>query len=116
MVEDVKDFVNAHEERQAGCLLTMLTFKTRFPSSCGINVEIDDKKVLQAFHEKIEKPPGDRANGAMYAFDQEFLNHLNLMNPSPTDFSTEVIPKLMGKIHKLGTQINYIWTSALQRH
>lgn len=107
MAGDVNNFMDAHQDRQAGCLLTMLTFKTNTPSSCGI-VEIDEKQIVQAFHEKIAEPPGDRANGAMYAFEQEFINHLNLMDPTPTDFSTEVIPKLLGKIQTWHTHQSYV--------
>ena len=75
----------------------MLTFKTTTPHSCGI-VEIDGQNVVQAFYEKVVNPPSNRANGALYAFDRDFLDQLNLMNPAPSDFSTEVIPKLMGRI------------------
>ena len=85
----------------------MLTFTTGTPNSCGI-VEIDDKQIVQAFHEKVEKPPGDRANGALYAFEQDFLDHLNLMNESPRDFSTEVIPKLLGRIQTWHTHDAYL--------
>ena len=107
MAGDLSDFLAAHSERQAGCLLSMLTFKTQTPRSCGI-VEIDDQKVVQAFHEKVEEPPGNRANGALYAFDRDFLDQLNLMNPTPSDFSTEVIPRLLGRIQTWHTQDPYL--------
>ncbi|WP_115071216.1 nucleotidyltransferase family protein [Synechococcus sp. UW179B] len=107
MAGDLKDFLAAHRERQACCLLTMLTFKTDNPSSCGI-VEIDNQQVVQAFHEKLPQPPGKRANGAIYAFEQDFLDHLNLMNPTPSDFSTEVIPKLIGRIQTWHTHDAYL--------
>ena len=97
MAGDLQDFLVAHHQRQDYCFLTMLTFFTNNPSSCGI-VEIDNQQVVRAFHEKIAEPPGNRANGAMYAFEQDFLDHLKLMNPMPSDFSTEVIPKLLGRI------------------
>ena len=85
----------------------MLTFTTSTPSSCGI-VEIDDRQIVQAFHEKMEKPPGNRANGALYAFEQDFLDHLNLMNQRPRDFSTEVIPELLGRIQTWHTHDAYL--------
>ena len=107
MAGDVKDFLAAHRERQAGCFLTMLTFQTNTPSNCGI-VEIDNQQVVQAFHEKVVKPPGNTANGALYAFEQDFLDHLNLMNPIPSDFSTEVIPKLLGRIQSWHTDNEYL--------
>ena len=107
MAGDLDDFMVAHRKRQNYCLLTMLTFNTNTPSSCGI-VEIDNQKVVRAFHEKMAKPPGNRANGALYAFEQNFLDHLNLMNPMPSDFSTEVIPKLLGRIHTWHTNQPYL--------
>ncbi len=107
MAGDIKKFLAAHRARKPCCLLTMLTFNTDTPSSCGI-VEIDDHQVIQAFHEKITGPPGNRANGALYAFEQVFLDHLNLMNQRPSDFSTEVIPKLIGRIQTWHTNEAYL--------
>ena len=36
MAEDLDDFLNAHENRGKECLLTMLTFKTETPHTCGL--------------------------------------------------------------------------------
>ena len=107
MAGDLGVFLDAHRKRQHCCLLTMLTFKTNTPSSCGI-VEIDKQQVLQAFHEKVVEPPGNRANGALYAFEQDLLDHLNLMNPMPSDFSTEVIAELRGRIQTWHTDQPYL--------
>jgi len=107
MAGDIRDFIAAHHERQPSCLLTMMTFETETPRSCGI-VEIDGKNVVQAFHEKVVEPPGNRANGALYAFEQDFLDRLNLMNPTPSDFSTEVIPTMLGRIQTWHTHDTYL--------
>ena len=107
MAGDIRNFIAAHHERQPCCLLTMLTFKTETPRSCGI-VEIDGQNVVQAFHEKVVEPPGNRANGALYAFDRDFLDSLNLMNPTPSDFSTEVIPTMLGRIQCWHTHDAYL--------
>ncbi|QNJ27841.1 nucleotidyltransferase family protein [Synechococcus sp. A15-24] len=107
MAGGLDGFLTAHRERQPCCQLTMLTFHTDTPESCGI-VEIDDQQVVQAFHEKIANPPGNRANGALYAFEQDFLDHLSLMNQRPSDFSTEVIPKLLGRIQTWHTHDAYL--------
>lgn len=107
MAENIKDFLAAHRDRQPCCELTMLTFGTKTPSSCGI-VEIDDRQVVHGFHEKLLEPPGNRANGALYAFEQNFLDRLNLMDPTPSDFSTEVIPHLLGSIQAWHTNQAYL--------
>ena len=107
MAGDIGDFLAAHRRRKAYCQLTMLTFNTKTPSSCGI-VELDDDQVVQAFHEKLVEPPGNRANGALYAFEQDFLDHLNLMNPVPCDFSTDVIPTMLSRIQAWHTDQLYL--------
>ena len=107
MAGDIGDFLAAHRKRKAYCQLTMLTFITKTPSSCGI-VELDEDHVVQAFHEKLIDPPGNRANGALYAFEQDFLDHLNQMNPTPSDFSTEVIPTMLSRIQAWHTEKLYL--------
>ena len=105
--EGLRPFLAAHHNQQVGCLLTMLTFNTDTPSSCGI-VEIDDQHIVQGFHEKVMDPPGKRANGALYAFEQPLLDLLNRMAPLPSDFSTEVIPRLMSRIQTWHTDQAYL--------
>ena len=107
MSEGLQPFLAAHHNRHAGCLLTMLTFKTDNPSSCGI-VEIDDQQIVQGFHEKVVQPPGDRANGAIYAFEPSLLDHLNRMAKPPSDFSIEVLPSLIGRIQTWHTNQTYL--------
>ena len=88
--------------RPKNCLLTMLTFNTNNPSSCGI-VEVENK-IVKRFYEKVSNPPSKKANGAIYVFDDIFLEWLNNLNPKPTDFSTEVLPLLMDKIFTWHTE------------
>ena len=104
---NVKDFLTAHQRREACTQLTMLTFSTETPNSCGI-VEVDNDLVVHEFHEKVEQPPSNRANGAMYAFEQGFLDRLNSIEPVPSDFSTEVIPRMLGQIQSWHTHEIYL--------
>ena len=107
MAGDLKGLLEAHSARPPQCLLTMLTFCTDQPSSCGI-VATDANGVVTAFHEKVADPPGNCANGALYAFDAPFLARLAEMSPQPNDFSTEVIPTLMGRIQTWHTDKPYL--------
>jgi len=107
MAGDLKGLLEAHSARQAQCLLTMLTFRTDQPRSCGI-VSTNANGVVTAFHEKVADPPGNCANGALYAFDAPFLARLAEMSPQPNDFSTEVIPTLMGCIQSWHTDKPYL--------
>jgi mannose-1-phosphate guanylyltransferase len=55
---DLPALVAAHEKRPAGCVMTMLAFRTDDPSSCGI-LELDAQGVVVGFHEKVAHPPGN---------------------------------------------------------
>jgi mannose-1-phosphate guanylyltransferase len=94
---DFGDFISFHlHRRPAQCLITMMTFNSDDPQSCGI-VETDDHGVVVAFHEKILNPPSKRANAAVYMMQPEVLEWLG-QNPKVTDFSTEVLPRFIGRI------------------
>jgi mannose-1-phosphate guanylyltransferase len=94
---DLKAFLKAHETRPHPTEITMMTFKTDTPRSCGI-VELDNKNVLQAFHEKVDQPPSNLANGAVYLISPRGLAKIRDMGPL-SEFSTKVIPAFLGKIY-----------------
>jgi mannose-1-phosphate guanylyltransferase len=95
---DVHAFVNCYFSRPAGCEITMMTFKTSTPHTCGI-IEIDNKGCIQAFHEKVANPPGDMANGAVYIVAPTLFDFLESLNKTFIDFSTDVIPHFLGRIN-----------------
>ena len=53
----------------------MMTFQTSLPEECGI-VETDEAGIVTGFHEKVVKPPGTCANGAVYLVESELLDWL----------------------------------------
>ena len=93
---DLTQFYQAHLERPEGCLMTMMTFTTDNPQSCGI-VEYNNEGVLVDFHEKVDCPPGNEANGAVYLFEQEVLDFI-YRDEEIVDFSNQVIPAFINKI------------------
>ncbi len=96
------DFINAHKERPSNCLLTMMTFRTDNPSACGI-VELDENNLVIGFHEKVESPPGNLANGAIYILSTDLIKIINEKFSTVTDFSTEILPHFLGKIYTYET-------------
>ena len=105
--DSLYDFISSHLSKPEDCLLTMLTFKTDNPSSCGI-VEKDRSGKIINFYEKTKKYKGDCANGALYAFENDFLDYLKNLKNKPFDFSTEVIPRMLGKIFSYHTNSVYL--------
>ena len=71
--DNLFEFVNAHNNRPSNTIFTMLTFETDTPESCGI-VEKDEQMVVKNFFEKVDHPPSNIANGAIYVFDSEILD------------------------------------------
>jgi mannose-1-phosphate guanylyltransferase len=94
---DVKAFAAAHAGRPPDCAVSMLTFETDDPRSCGI-VELDPRGVVRAFHEKVENPPGTLANAAVYMLTPEVADRAARFDKAFVDFSTELIPLYLGRI------------------
>ena len=94
---DVKAFMERHRNRPKDVEITMMTFATDSPRSCGI-VEEDERGVVIAFHEKAPSPPGNTANAAVYIFEPAVVAFLESSGREVIDLSTEVIPHFMGRI------------------
>lgn len=92
------DFIEKHNSRPEGCEITMMTFETDSPESCGI-LELDNQNIVRAFHEKVENPPGNLANGAVYILEPSIFSFLEELEKDEIDFSTEVLPHFIGKIY-----------------
>jgi len=94
---DFSAFINYHQyQRPQHCLITMMTFDTDTPETCGI-VETDQQGVVVNYHEKVASPPGNRANGAVYLLQPEVLKWLS-EHPEISDFSTQVLPHYLNQI------------------
>ncbi|MBU1659459.1 nucleotidyltransferase family protein [bacterium] len=95
---DFKAFMDAHAKRPKGCEITMMTFKTDNPSACGI-VEPDKEGVVQKFYEKVQNPPSNLANGAVYICERGVIEFIKSLGKKEADFSLDVLPAYMGKIN-----------------
>lgn len=95
---DVHKFIESFRNRPKDCVITMMTFKTNTPNSCGI-VETDARGCVQTFHEKVPNPPGNTANGAVYIVAPSIFEFLESLNKEFIDFSTEVLPHFIGRIN-----------------
>ena len=102
-LSDFNAFQEAHFKRPKECLMTMMTFRSSTPSSCGI-IELNERGIVTAFHEKVDKPPSNLANGAVYILSKELLFLLGSSFYGVTDFSTEVINRIVGKIYSYETK------------
>jgi len=104
---DFNEFIEAHKQRPRECLITMMTFETKNPESCGI-LELNENGIVTAFYEKVENPPGNIANGAIYILSKDFLRLLENGFESARDFSKDIIPHFLGKIFTYHTSAELI--------
>jgi mannose-1-phosphate guanylyltransferase len=95
---DFQSFIKSHINRPLHTEITMMLFKTQSPSSCGI-VELNKNNIVQNFYEKVNNPPSNLANAAVYICESSIFNFLENLNKEEIDFSLEVIPKYLGKIN-----------------
>ena len=94
---EFENFLEFHSlHRPSKTSITMMTFYTDTPQTCGIVVK-DKQGVIQANYEKEINPPGNIANGAVYLIESEVLEDLKKFTHL-NDFSNEVLPKYIGKI------------------
>ncbi|MBF0469068.1 MAG: nucleotidyltransferase family protein [Desulfamplus sp.] len=95
---DIRKFMAAHASRPGNAALTMMTFETCYPENCGI-IKKDVHGIVREFYEKVESPPGNLANGAIYILEPEVVDFLTTLNSPFIDFSTEVLPVYTGRIY-----------------
>lgn len=93
---DTAAFLTGHSNRPEGCVLTMMTFDTDTPQSCGIVEE--EAGVVIRFHEKVPNPPGCRANAAVYIFEPEVIDFTASFGTEFVDLSTQVLPHYLGRM------------------
>ena len=95
---DMNEFNNCYEKRETNVEITMMTFDASRPQVCGI-VELDDRGIVKVFHEKVDNPPGNLANGAVYILSPSVFDFLLSLEKEEIDFSTEVLPHFIGRIN-----------------
>ena len=103
---DVNAFVTKYLKRPAACVATMMTFETDDPKSCGI-VELDANDIAVGFHEKVENPPGNLANAAVFLFSAEALNVIETLSKEKNlcDISLDLLPNLIGKMNTFQNKV-----------
>jgi mannose-1-phosphate guanylyltransferase len=95
---DIRHFMRKFVERENGIDITMMTFHTDAPETCGI-VELDDRGVVRAFHEKIKNPTSNLANAAVYIVAPGVIEFIASLNKKIIDFSIEILPHYLGRIN-----------------
>lgn len=96
--DSIKNFVKDHTSRTVGRFGSLGTFETNNPKNCGILVLNQDKTILE-FHEKVDDPPTNIANSAIYTFTPEIGESLFELTPDQNDLSRDLIPRIMNDLY-----------------
>ena len=86
-----------HLKRKSGDCGTMATFTTTDPSSCGI-VELNQDNTIKNYFEKVQNPPGNLANAAIYIFTPQICEPLNMLPGEVLDIGKDLIPKISRRL------------------
>ena len=84
----ISKLIAFHKSKNTIATLTAIHPPERF----GV-LNISDDFVTE-FHEKVSNPPSNCANGAIYLFENSFIDWLNKLSPKPKDFSNEEDPRI----------------------
>jgi mannose-1-phosphate guanylyltransferase len=99
--------------RRCGQAATLGLYEVPNPSQCGI-VELDERKVIRAFHEKPAEPKGNLAFSGVMIGTPELLKAIP--PAAPADLGFHVFPQLIGRmagyasreyLTDIGTMDNY---------
>jgi len=82
-------FHRAHDDP-----MTMMLFRTAYPSQCGI-ATLEGDRIVE-FIEKPETPASDLANAGLYVLDADAFREIADMNVF--DFGFDVIPAFVGRM------------------
>ena len=105
--EGVKNFLKNYKKMPKNCLMSMLTFRTKKPKTCGI-VKTNKNNIVVKFQEKKKTNLGNLANGAVYILSKKLIKLLRKKNKIFTDFSTQIIPKMINRIYTYETKAFFI--------
>ena len=101
--DNLQALLKSHITRPESTMLTMLTFTTSTPQTCGI-VEVDQEGKLIGFYEKQIAPPSNMANGAVFIASPAFFEFIKEDDRVNLDLSRDIVPTLLGKIFCVHTE------------
>ena len=113
--DDFVNFIEFHKNRPFKTTLTVMCFRSKEPSKCGV-FTINDKNIATSFYEKIKYPPSNLANGAVYILSNDIIKILKSEYSQATDFSLDVLPNFINKIYCYETKNCYVDIGTLEAY
>lgn len=89
--------IKDHSNRNSGDCGTMATFISSNPRNCGI-LELNEDKTIKSYFEKIQNPPGNLANAAIYIFTPRIERVLDELSGDVLDIGRDLIPRISSRL------------------
>jgi len=105
--DDLVTFLATHNQTDEKILVTMGTFITSTPESCG-TVTCDQNRVVTHFYEKDQNSPSKEANSAIYILKSKLATEIQTLKDNESDISRDLIPKLLGQIYAYQFSGNFL--------
>ena len=95
--DDLSNFIKAHKKRPQNCIMTMMCNNVDSCQNFGM-VTINKKNILIDFQEKPQYSKSNLANSAIYILSPRFIYDTRMIK-NKLNFSTDIIPQLLGKVY-----------------
>jgi len=96
--ENLVKMLESHKQRKNGKFGSMATFTTDSPQNCGV-LTLDSSQRITGFYEKVENPPSDLANAAIYIFTNQIQENLFSIHEPFPDISKNLLPKIFPELN-----------------
>lgn len=91
--DSLSEFVKDHQSRKVGKYGSVGTFYSDNPKNCGVMI-LNEDKTIKEYYEKVDSPPSNLANAAIFIFTPKIREPLKLLDKIENDISRHLLPKI----------------------
>ena len=113
--ESLSGIINSFKNRPSNSLLTLLSFRTSKPESCGI-ITTDKHNIITSYVEKPSESKINLANGAIFIISNQFLREFCFSKIRGNDFCRDVLPLMIKKMNSYETKHFFIDIGTLENY
>ena len=97
MPVDLEDFIEAHNNRDSICSISVAIFETNNVQMSGM-VDMDEDNIIREFIEKPMYSELTMANAAIYIFDKQAVKEIRKKYVDALDIARDILPNFIGRI------------------
>lgn len=113
--ESLSGIINSFKNRPSQSLLTLLSFRTLSPESCGI-ITTDKYDMITSYVEKPSRSKTNLANGAIFIISNQLLRKFRILKIKGNDFCRDVLPLMIKKMNSYETKHFFIDIGTLENY